>query len=172
MPRPAEYVHNLEAAIEYLQRVEGQWIDRATLEEAMSVNKTRAWQLMKKFGAVPGPGNTLILERRLAILGLSRLAAGDDTARQVERRAKLVGRLEAVAKDTFSRRHMIVRDDREALALRSQRFSSLPSAVLLTPSKLEITFHGTEDFLRQLGAVIFAVQNDFAAVEKFIEGIR
>jgi hypothetical protein len=62
----------------------------------------------------------------------------------------------------------VARDD-QALALVNTRFSRLPANVELTPTSLHIDFHGTEDFLRAFGAVVYALNNDFEAVQEHIE---
>ena len=39
----------------------------------------------------------------------------------------------------------------------------------LEPSALKIEFFGTEDFLGKIGALVYALDNDYEAISEFIE---
>jgi hypothetical protein len=45
----------------------------------------------------------------------------------------------------------------------------LPPGVELTPGRLTVDFFGTENFLEKVGAIVFALQNDYEAITEFIE---
>ena len=68
-----------------------------------------------------------------------------------------------------SRQHKEVARNDTAETLLSTCFTSLPPGVDLSPGELRIAFHGTEDFLQKVGAVVYALQNDFEKIQEFIE---
>jgi hypothetical protein len=63
----------------------------------------------------------------------------------------------------------VVRDPKQALELINTRFAKLPANVALTPCSLHIDFFGTEEFLKAVGAVVYALHNDYEAISSFIE---
>jgi hypothetical protein len=51
----------------------------------------------------------------------------------------------------------------------STRFQNLPPNITFTPQSLRLEFYGTEDFLAAVGALVYALQNDYQAISAFIE---
>jgi hypothetical protein len=51
----------------------------------------------------------------------------------------------------------------------STRFQNLPANITFTPQSLRMEFYGTEDFLATVGALVYALQNDYHAISAFIE---
>ena len=66
-----------------------------------------------------------------------------------------------------SRKTKVVTDD-QAPALVATRFQNLPSNITFTPQSLRIEFFATEDFLAAVGAIVYALENDFDAISQFI----
>lgn len=154
--------------MEALERLPSDWVDRRGVEEALGVSKTVAWRIMRHSGAVEGPGNTLICPKSELLASLARLQATGEFAREARRRERVSGYLEHLAQFGRSRRTTIaVRE--KASELVSARFGKLPAGVELRPRKLTVEFATPEEFLERIGAVIFALQNDFEAVREFIE---
>ena len=87
---------------------------------------------------------------------------------EIRRRERLDRNLQLLLQTAHSRRTPVAAGDR-ALELVSTRFRNLPPGVDLSPSQLTIDFNGTKDFLEKVGAVVFALQNDYEAVSEFIE---
>jgi hypothetical protein len=69
----------------------------------------------------------------------------------------------------LSRRTMVARQQ-EALDLVNARFGNLPAGIVLTATQLTVEFASSEEFLHKIGAVIFALQNDYESIRAFIEG--
>jgi hypothetical protein len=68
-----------------------------------------------------------------------------------------------------TRKHKEIARSAAAAELVSSRFESLPPGVDLQPGELHIQFRGADDFLRKVGAVVFALNNDLERVTEFID---
>jgi len=168
LPAQPAYFHRLADAIEALEKLPSAWIDRRTLQTVLGVSKTVAWRLLCSCGASQGPGNTLICPRQELVAALEGLRSGQGCVQELRRRQRLEDRLTQLVTAARAQRIRVVPDSR-ALALVSTRFTQLPGGVELSAARLTIDFHGTEDFLAKFGAVVFALQNDFEAVSRFLE---
>jgi hypothetical protein len=169
MPAKPSYSHKIPELLQALEGAQAEWIDRRFLEEALGVSKTVAWRLLRRMGAMEGPGNTLCLSRGEAIERLRRMEAeGGAVEHEIRRRSRLEQYLEGMRSYVASQRTTIAADE-HAIALVNTRFSSLPANVELTPRSLRVEFKNTEEFLRAFGAIVFALNNDYEAVRGFID---
>jgi hypothetical protein len=171
MPAKPSYSFRLAPALAKLQQLSVRWIGRRELEEILGVSKTVAWRLLRQCGAEAGPGGALFCDRLQLIERLGQLlsAEGGTVSREIARHERLERQLLAMRSFLHSRETKVVRDE-QALALINTRFQNLPPNVTLTANSLHIEFFGTEDFLQAMGAVVFALQNDYEKVSAFIEG--
>ncbi len=169
MPTVPTYIHRLAEGIRALESLQTEWIDRRSLEETLGVSKWTAWRILKQCGAEPGPGGALMCRRVDLIDRLQRLEQHGPHKAEIDRRARVERYLDNMVRFASSKHTQIVRGNQATLALLSSRFSSLPPGVELTPTALTIAFHGTEDFLHKVGALVYTLQNDFEAVSEFIE---
>ncbi len=136
----------------------------------MEISKTVSWRLMRQCGAVMGPGAALICRREDLIYRLEQLLAdGGRVQFEVERRERLADYLDEIRPEVVAVRTKVT-SDRKAAGLVATRFGSLPDGVTLTPEKLEIQFGNPEEFLNRVGAVIYALNNDYESIAKFIRG--
>jgi hypothetical protein len=168
MPAVPAYAHRLANGIAALEALSQDWIDRRTLEECLSVGKWTAWRILKRCGATDGPGNTLVCRRDELIAQLRALQLDPHLAPEIARRERVELYLDRMVRYASRKRKLIARDH-AAEQLLSSRFAKLPPGVDLSPSELRIAFFGTEDFLEKFGAIVFALNNDFEKIEKFIE---
>jgi len=169
MPAKPSYAHRLKAAIETLQDSSASLVGRHDLEELLGVSKTVAWRILRHCQAQKGPGGALLFERLPLIARLQELAAeGGVIAREVARRERVDEQLLAMRSYLHSRQTKVVRDEL-APALVSTRFQNLPANITFTPQSLRMEFYGTEDFLAAVGAIVYALQNDYPAISAFIE---
>jgi hypothetical protein len=169
MPAKPSWAWRLPQALPALRASEEEWIDRRRLEELLGVSKTVAWRMLRQCGVEPGPGGALACRREHLIERLERLAEdGGVIQREIARRERLEELLERIRPAVIANLTKVVRDE-QALALLSTRFSRLPANVALTPTSLHIDFYGTEDFLQAIGAVIYALNNDYETISAFIE---
>jgi hypothetical protein len=165
--RPA-YFHQLTEAIEVLSRLETDWVDRKTLQEILGVSKTVAWRVLKRCGASDGPGNTLMCRRDSLLHRLRSLHSTDACAQEIRRRGRFEQNLASLREAARSRQIRVAPPAR-AVELVSTRFQKLPPVIELTRNRLTIDFRGTEDFLAKIGAMVFALQNDYEAIQAFLE---
>lgn len=165
--RPA-YFHRISSALEIFRQLSTEWIDRRTLEDVLGVSKTVAWRILRRCGAQDGPGNTLVCRRPELIRALEVLQQTGEYDREIRRRNRVEENLAQMLQSARSR-HIRVAPQARAVDLVGTRFHKLPPGVNLSPSRLTIDFSGTEDFLGKVGAVLFALQNDYEAVSEFIE---
>ena len=170
MPAKPSYCAKLPPGIEALRAMEIDWIDRRQLQEVLGVSKTVAWRLLRLCGFEPGPGGALIVRREDLLRELERLARdGGRIEREIQRRGRLEDFLERVRPAVVAKMTRVTRDSKQALELINTRFAKLPANVALTPSSLHIDFFGTEDFVQAVGAVIYALNNDYETISGFIE---
>ena len=159
----------IHTVIAKLQKSSATWIGRRDLEELLDVSKTVAWRILRHCHAQKAPGGALFFDRLELITRLEELAAeGGVIANEVARHARLEEQILAMRSYLHSRQTKVVRDE-QAPALVSTRFRNLPANITFTPQSLRIEFHGTEDFLAAVGALVYALQNDYHAISTFIE---
>jgi hypothetical protein len=169
MPAKPSYARRLKPVIAKLQESSASWFGRRDLEELLDVSKTVAWRILRQCKAQKGPGGALLFEREQLIGRLQELAAeGGVIAREVARRTRVEEQLLAMRSYLHTRQTKVVRDE-QAHALVSTRFQNLPANITFTPQSLRIEFYGTEDFLAAVGALVYALQNDYYAISAFIE---
>ena len=145
MPANPSWAWRIPDVLSALRGYPEQWIDRRQVEELFGCSKTVAWRILRAAGVEPGLGRALLC-----------------------RREDLIARLERIRPAVIANMTKVARDD-QAHALVNTRFKNLPPNVELTPTSLHIDFHGTEDFLQAFGAVVYALNNDFEAVQQHIE---
>ena len=168
MPTRPAYFHRLAEAIATFRRLPSEWIDRRTVEETLGVSKTVAWRILRRCGGEAGPGNTLVCRRETLIAALERLQEDADYRQEVHRRERLESRLGQLLAAARSQ-HVQLAPASAAAEMVSSRFAKLPAGIELKPRQLTIEFDDSADFLRKIGAVVFALQNDYEAIQAFID---
>jgi hypothetical protein len=160
------YCRNLRQGIESLRRSPSPWLGRKDLEDALNVSKTVAWRLMRQCGAVPGPGNMLLCSRERLLEALEELRNGDGRVQwELRRRQRLELLLEQARPEALARRTPVA-SGAGAAAIQRAELASLPRNVRLGPGTLEISFRDMPELLAALGAVVYALNNDFDAVSR------
>jgi hypothetical protein len=169
--KPRHWLHLEDAAAAAVERLDLEWVDRATLQEALGCSQTEAWRILKKLGAEPGPGGALVLARKVFAGRVRAYLEDPRVSFERRRRERLEAALDALNPRTRARLVKVVDEHRpaEAARLLSSRFDELPEGVELTPHSLHIEFQGREEFLERLGALIFALENDTERVLEFVE---
>lgn len=168
MPRKPAYLHHLDDAAAAFRRLPDDWVDRRTVEETLGVSKTVAWRILRRCGAVDGPGNTLVCRRASLIAALERMRDDDASQREIHRRERLESRLGQLLAAARSR-HIAIAAPAEAIDLVSSRFAKLPDGVELRRRDLRVQFTDSADFLSKIGAIVFALQNDLEEIRDFID---
>jgi hypothetical protein len=169
MPAKPSYARRLKPMIAKLQESSALWIGRRDLEELLGVSKTVAWRILRHCHAQKASCGALLFDRLQLITRLEELAAeGGVIAREVARHARVEEQLLAMRSYLHARQTKVVRDEL-APALVNTRFENLPANITFTPQSLLVEFYGTEDFLAAVGAIVYALQNDYPAISAFIE---
>jgi hypothetical protein len=168
MPASPLWIHRLADALPALASLPQDLVDRRTLEEALSVGKWTAWRILRLCGATEGPGGALVCRREDLVRRLRAVQQDGRFASELARRDRLERYLDGMLAYAGSKHKEIARHS-AAEALVSSRFATLPSGVDLHPGELRIQFSGTDDFLRKIGAVVFALQNDLDSISEFLE---
>jgi hypothetical protein len=171
VPRKPKHWLYLADALPDIERLETEWVDRASLQETLGCSQTEAWRILKRLGAEPGPGGALVVARDVFLERVRQYLHDDRVVFERRRRERIEQALDALNPHTRARLVKVIEEDRpaEALALLSTRFASLPEGVELTPHSLHIRFQGREEFLQRLGAVLFALENDTDKVLEFLD---
>lgn len=167
MPAQPAYFHRLTEALDVFRGLSLDWVDRRTLQETLGVSKTVAWRILRHCGAAQGPGNTLVCPRRDLIASLERLQQTGAYEQEIRRRDRLESQLGDLLAVARSRRIRLASPSLSG-GLRDSRLANLPLGVDLSPSRLLIEFCSLEDFLQKIGAMVFALQNDFESVQEFL----
>jgi hypothetical protein len=168
MPSTPLYIHRLEAGLAALESSGSEWIDRRTLEEALGVSKWTAWRILKRCGAEDGPGGSLVCRRADLVRQLEGLRKDRVFAPEIERRKRVERYLDEIARFSTQKRTEIARND-AANAILSAGIANLPPGIDLQPGSLRIEFSGSADFLRKIGAVVFALQNEYDQITAFLD---
>jgi hypothetical protein len=168
--RPA-YFHRLAEAVDSFRRLSSEWIDRRTVQETLGVSKTVAWRILRRCGAEDGPGNTLVCRRENLIVALERLQEDPGYRQELHRRERLDSRLGQLLAAARSQ-HVELAPASAAVDMVSSRFAKLPAGVELKPRELTVKFDHSADFLSKIGSIVFALQNDYDAIQEFIDSAR
>jgi hypothetical protein len=149
-----------------LKQAKEPWIDRKSLETLLAVSTTVAWRVLKRCGARSGPGNSLAIAREDLIDALEAMVGGA-AAPEIARRQRLADRIELVAAGHRAERVQVAAAG-EAQAVVNTRFARLPEGVSLEPRRLTVEFRDFDQFMQQIGAVVYALQNDWEALREYI----
>jgi hypothetical protein len=169
MPAKPSYSHRLPECIAILEGLAADWIDRRQLEEILGVSKTVAWRVLRQCGAEYGPGGSLMCRRQELVSQLRTLRDGGSHEREIRRRDRLEGVLAGLRPAVVAKLTKVVTGDEAIVGMLSTTFRKLPANVVLTPSSLHIEFGGAEEFLKAVGAVVYALQNDYEEIRVFLE---
>jgi hypothetical protein len=169
VPARPSWAWRLPEALEALRNCPDEWIDRRRVEELFGCSKTVAWRILRYCGVEPGPAGALACQREELVARLEAVVSGGGiVAREMHRMLRVESLLDQVRPEVIANLTKVACEDR-GLALVNSRFGKLPANVTLTPTSLHIDFHGTDDFLQAVGAVVFALNNDYEAISGFIE---
>ena len=168
MPTPPLWIHRLADALPALASLPQDLVDRRTLEELLGVGKWTAWRILRLCGAQEGPGGALVCRREDLVHRLQAVQQDGRFAPELARRDRLERYLDGMLAYA-TQKHTEIARHTAAEALVSTRFAHLPPGIDLQPGELRIQFSGTDDFLRKIGAVVFALQNDLESISEFIE---
>jgi len=131
-------------------------VDRAIIERLFGLRRRQAIELLHRFGGYQA-GRTFLVDRRLLIEHLRRLADGEKFQQESRRKERLAHAVDQLRRQqTAARVKVPVPPD----AFR-RKLADLAPGVALEAGHLHIAFSGTEDLLGKLFALSQAASNDF-----------
>lgn len=156
MPAKALWLLQIPEIASQLETFDVPVVDRSIIERLFGLRRRRAIELLHRFDGYQA-GRTFLIDRRLLIEHLRRLAEGEEFQAESQRKERLseaVGQLHRYR--MASRVKIPVRTD--ALG---EVDTGLADGIGLEPGHLHISFHGTEDLLSKLYALSQAAAKDF-----------
>jgi hypothetical protein len=156
MPAKALWLLQIPEILALLETFDVPVVDRAIIERLFGLRRRRAIELLHRFGGFQ-TGRTFLIDRRLLIEHLRRLADGEELQRESRRRERLGHTVDQCRRlQTAVGVKIPVRPD-----VFSRKLADLPPGVALEAGHLHIAFSGTEDLLGKLFELSQAASNDF-----------
>jgi len=156
MPAIAQWLLQIPEIVSLLETFEVPVVDRAIIEHLFGLRRRRAIELLHRFGGYQA-GRTFLIDRRLLIAHLQRLADGEEFQRESRRRERLGETVDQLRRQqTAARVKIAVTPD-----VFSRKLVDLSAGVALEPGHLHIAFSGAQDLLSKLFELSQAASNDF-----------
>jgi len=156
MPAKALWLLHIPEIIAMLETFDVPVVDRAIIERLFGLRRRQAIELLHRFGGYQ-TGRTFLLDRRLLIEHLRRLADGEEFQRESRRKERLDHTVDQLRRQqTAARVKISVQPD-----VFSRKLANLSPGVALEAGHLHITFSGTDDLLGKLFELSQAASNDF-----------
>lgn len=160
MPAKPSWIERLPA----LKAFPDEYVDRATVECALGIERRRALQLM---AGLPGKtiGSSKVVERGPLLKRLRSIAAGEDSAFESERRARFAIKLDAMRQERIEQPRVPVV---APIAVMDSRISQLPAGVSLEPGRIAVSFDTVTEACERLLALAMAIGNDPVQFEELV----
>jgi len=156
MAAKAAWLLHIPEIIAQLEVFDVPVIDRAIVERVFGLRRRQAIELLHRFGGYQA-GRTFLVERRLLIEQLQRLAAGEEFQEESRRKERLDHVVDQLRRDqTAARVKIPVEPD-----VFRRKLADVSPEVALEAGHLDITFSSTEDLLMKLFELSQAARNDF-----------
>jgi hypothetical protein len=156
MPAKATWLLKIPEIVEQLEGFDVPVVDRAIIEHLLGLRRRQAIEFLHGCGGFQA-GRTFLVDRRVLIDHLLRLAAGEEFERESRRKERLNDKVDQLRRyQTAVRVRIPVQPD-----VFSWKLADLPAGVALEPGHLQIEYSGTEDLLRKLFELSQAASNDY-----------
>ena len=159
MPRPAGWLLSVADAGAQLESFERDLLTRRDLEELLGIGRSRACELMRKFGAVK-TGNVLTVRRCDLVQRLDAVLQGGSFSREIGRRDRFVG-YPRKARPASVRVPVVPHDG-------PRRMTGLPDGVVVEPGRIEVRFGEPSEALTALLALAQALIADYDGFEALV----
>lgn len=161
------WIHRIPEILEALGNIETDLFDRQQIEQLFDLRRTAANDLLRRMGAVR-VGNSYTISRRLLVARLKQAMRHPDYQVEIDRRLSVARQIGNFRRALAGRAKVeITKKDQQLLAQRS--VASLPATVRIEPGRLELSCADMDDLLRQLLAVIQAIDSDYDRIQEIIE---
>ena len=156
MAAKAHWLLQIPEIVSLLETFDVPVVDRAIVERLFGLRRRQAIELLHRFGGYQA-GRTFLVDRRLLIEHLRRLADGEVFQRESQRKERLDHAVDQLRRQQTARRVNIpVQPD-----VSSRKLADLAPGVALEAGHLHIEFSGMEDLLGKLFELSQAASNDF-----------
>ena len=156
MPAKALWLLHIPEIIAMLETFDVPVVDRAVIERLFGLRRRRAIELLHRFGGYQA-GRTFLVDRRLLIEHLRRLAAGEEFQKESQRKERLDDAVDQLRRHQAAARVRIpVEPD-----VSRRKLDELSAGIALEAGRLHIEFAGAEDLLAKLYELAQAASNDF-----------
>ena len=156
MPAKALWLLHVPEIMAMLETFDVPVVDRAIIERLFGLRRRRAIELLHRFGGYQ-TDRTFLVDRRLLIEHLRRLADGEEFQREIQRKERLGHTVDQLRRHQAAARVRIsVEPD-----VFGRKLAELSAGVALEAGHLHIEFSGTEDLLSKLYELSRAASNDF-----------
>ncbi len=166
MPAKAMWLLQIPEILSQLETFDVPVIDRAIVEHLFGLRRRRAIELMHCFGGYQA-GRTFLLDRRLLIEHLRRLADGEEFQLESRRKERLGDAVDGLRRNVIAARVRIP----VSAGLPDWKDGDLADGVALEPGHLHISFRGTEDLLSKLYALSQAASKDFVRFQVLADDV-
>jgi hypothetical protein len=156
MPDKPTWIGRLDEICQELETLPSPWVDRQTLEAILHLGTRRIQQLMAPV-VTQTIGRNGMANRDQLILHLRRVAAGDTTHYERQRRRKLGSVLEELRRSWVEQPRILVEAPTEVI---NQEITGLPNGIHLTPGRILLEFQTKDEAFAQLLALVMAIGND------------
>jgi len=156
MPANALWLLHIPQIVSQLETFDVPVVDRAIIERLFGLRRRQAIELLHRFGGYQA-GRTFLVERRLLIEHLRRLAEGEEFQRESRRKERLDQAVDRLRRHQTAARVKIPVEPE----VFSRKLADVSPEVALEAGHLHIAFSGTEDLLRKLFELSQAASNDF-----------
>ena len=156
MPAKALWLLQIPEIVSLLETFDVPVVDRSVIERLFGLRRRQAIELLHRFGGYQA-GRTFLVDRRLLIEHLRRLADGAEFQQEIQRKERLDQAVDQLRRQQAAARvKVLVQPD----AFR-RKLANLSPGVALEAGHLHIEFSGTEDLLGKLFELSQAASNDF-----------
>lgn len=162
MPAKPSWYSKLAEVIRELERMPRPFVDRATVEFLLGVGRRRAQQILAPC-ITDRVGTNGLADRVALIAHLRRIAEGDDSHYERQRRRNVAGILTQLQKERLERPRLLVE---APVRILNQEFVNLPVGIDLEPGRISVTFDQPQQALEKLLALAMAISNDFECFER------
>ena len=167
MPAKAAWLLEIPEIVSLLESFVVPVVDRAIIERLFGLRRRRAIELLHRFGGYQA-GRTFLIDRKILIEQLRRLAEGDEFQMESRRKERLDHQVDQLRRTQVATRVKIPVEP-EVL---SRKVADLSAGVALEPGHLHITFAGAEDLLSKLYELSQVASNDFDRFRAAAEPVR
>jgi hypothetical protein len=156
MPAKPQWLLHIPEIVSMLETFDVPVVDRAIVEHLFGLRRRQAIELLHRFGGYQA-GRTFLVDRRLLIEHLRRLADGEAFQQESQRKERLDHAVNELRQhQTAMRVKVPVQPDAF-----NRKLADLSPGVALQAGHLHIEFSGTEDLLGKLFELSQAATNDF-----------